>query len=166
MLACVGDNNYVQLFDTRLDYKPVAKLKDYTDGGFGAAFNYESTQLAAASQDGSVVIFEMRKFAVLKRLYSQQKIPKGSARCVKYAPLPSVDLLAFAEHENMVHMVDTRTFEQAQVVKVSSTSADKHISGLAFSSNCKSIFIGLEDALLQYHVNLLEQRMFAQATLM
>ncbi len=57
-----------------------------------------------------------------------------AARCVKFAPGPS-DLLAVAEHQGAVHLVDLRHTATVQTVHPDEPGTHPHnISGLALSA--------------------------------
>lgn len=73
---------------------------------------------------------------------SQNPQVKGACRSVKFSPSPSIDLLAFAEHVSYVNFVDARTFDGKQSVRVSPPGTDMHISGLAWTPDSRSVFMG------------------------
>lgn len=88
---------------------------------------------------------------------------KGAIRCVKFTHAPFVDLLCVAEHINLVHLIDTRTFdkETLNLSSVASSSIDSHhVAGVAFSQNCKKLFVGLENELIEFEINMHERRSF------
>jgi len=49
----------------------------------------------------------------------------------------------FSEHVSYVNIVDARTYNQIQTVRVSPQGIDQHISGITFSPDSKSIFVGM-----------------------
>jgi hypothetical protein len=59
-----------------------------------------------------------------------------------------------------VHLVDARTFNSRQVLRVAPSLSDKHIAGLTFSPDSKHVFVALEDELLEYEVNTKSRRTF------
>lgn len=73
---------------------------------------------------------------------SQNPQVKGACRSVKFSPSPSIDLLAFAEHVSYVNFVDARTFDGKQSVRVSPPGTDMHISGLSWTPDSRSVFMG------------------------
>jgi uncharacterized protein YjiK len=61
-----------------------------------------------------------------------------------------MDLLVFSEvfqflfqHVSYVNIVDARTFNERQVVRVSPQGSDQHISGISFSPDSQSLFVGI-----------------------
>jgi len=192
LLACVGDDSFVQIFETASlssasnnnnnnnnnnTTKPLIKLKEYSDGGFACSFNHDDTLLCAASQDGTAAIWDTRNLGkVLCKFKSVQKgQQRGAIRCVKFAQAPCMDLLCFAEHINVIHLVDCRTMEQ-QIINVNDTTiatgiSEQHlqqslttsitnIAGVAFSHNCKNLYVGLENELVSYEINTYARRTF------
>jgi WD40 repeat protein len=120
-VASVGDNSFVTLYEMRdsRTFIPIAKMNDFCDAGFSCCFDANSMQLAASSQDGYVVVWDIRKTSTpLAKLQSKQKHTKGAARCVRFSPVPCVDLLVYSEHESYIHVVDTRTYQDEQIVNV------------------------------------------------
>lgn len=103
------------------------------------------------------------KLAVLGSKQSPQI--KGACRNVKFSPGGSVDLLAFSEHVSYVNLVDARTFNQRQAIRVAPANNDMHISGIAFSPDADSIFVGMENQLLEYYIDTLARRTFAQGSI-
>lgn len=71
-----------------------------------------------------------------------------------------MDLLAYADHVNHVYIVDTRTFETRQIVRLSPENEDHSITGLTFSSNSRSLYVGLEDRLIELQVDVSARRQF------
>ena len=67
---------------------------------------------------------------------------KGACRSVKFSPSGSMDLLMYSEHVSYINVVDTRTFEEKQVIRVSPPNIDQHIAGITFTSDSKHAFVG------------------------
>lgn len=61
---------------------------------------------------------------------------------MKFSQTGAVDLLAFTEHVSHVHIVDARTFESQQTIRVGSNQHDTPITGLSFSNDSKRMFVG------------------------
>lgn len=81
-------------------------------------------------------------------------ITKGAARCVKFTQTGAVDLLAFTEHVSHVHIVDARTFDGQQTLRVGSVGHDTPITGLCFSNDSQKMFVGK----LYYETNVILQQ--------
>lgn len=97
------------------------------------------------------------KLAVLN---SFQRSQKGASRVVKFSQTNSVDLLAFSEHTSYFNIVDARTFESQQSIRVAPPGMDLHLTGLAFSPDSDSVFIGIEQGILEYQIDLISRRSF------
>jgi WD40 repeat protein len=181
-MASVGDSNTVTLYEMRdsRTYHQIAEMKEYSDCGFNCSFDANSLQLAAASQDGAVVVWDIRKTGKpLTRLHTQQRNTNGAARAVKFSHVPSVDLLMFTEHESMLHVIDTRTYQDEQVLNVASvdlffessgTSSERNlftasprrdspctIVGASYSLDCRKIFVGMLGQIQEYNVDMLSR---------
>ena len=48
----------------------------------------------------------------------------------------------YSEHVSYVNLVDARTFNERQIVRVAPPGIDEHISGLAISPDSKVCFVG------------------------
>ena len=97
------------------------------------------------------------KLAVLN---SVQRTQKGACRVVKFSQTNSVDLLAFSEHTSYFNIVDARTFDSQQSIRVAQQGMDLHLTGLAFSPDSDSLFIGIEQGILEYQIDLISRRSF------
>jgi hypothetical protein len=78
-------------------------------------------QFAVASQDGLVSIWDIRSSTKIASLQTSQMSDvrgAGAARVVKWSPRG--DLLAYSEHKNYIHIVETSTFTTTQRLKVPS----------------------------------------------
>jgi len=76
-------------------------------------------QFAVASQDGYISIWDVRSACKIASLQTSQISDlrgSGAARVVKWSPRG--DLLAFSEHTNYIHVVETATFTSSQRIKV------------------------------------------------
>lgn len=69
------------------------------------------------------------------------------------------------EHVSYVNLVDARTFNECQTIRVSPPGNDQHISGLAFSPDSQSLFVGLEHSMLQYEIDSKGRRCFPAGSL-
>ncbi|KAI3636520.1 hypothetical protein MIR68_005465 [Amoeboaphelidium protococcarum] len=118
------------------------------------------------------------KLAVIKS--SQHPQVKGAVRAVKFSKCSSVDLLVFSEHVSYVNFIDARTFDTGTASRQSirlgsgslsafnnsaSSNIDVHLSGLSFAPDSRSIFVGLENAVLEFDVDTVSRRTFAKGAL-
>ncbi|KAJ3083501.1 hypothetical protein HK102_001038, partial [Quaeritorhiza haematococci] len=135
-MVAVGDSNQVFLYDVSASggYQRIAELTGSNDAGFSCAWNQSSDKFAVASQDGFVSIWDVRSSEKLAKLGSKQNPQvKGACRSVKFSPTGSIDLLMYSEHVSYVNLVDARTFNQRQTLRVAPPGCDQHISGCTFS---------------------------------
>lgn len=59
-----------------------------------------------------------------------------------------------------MNIVDTRTFETRDTIRIGQATTELSLTGLAFSPNSKSIFVGTEHVILEYDVNTRKRRGF------
>ncbi|TPX31257.1 hypothetical protein SmJEL517_g05377 [Synchytrium microbalum] len=163
-LVAVGDSNQVFLYDISAGgYHKVAALTGSNDAGFSCAWNEGSEKFAVASQDGVVSVWDIRSPEKLAKIESKQSPQvKGACRGIKFAQAGSVDLLMFSEHVSYFNLVDTRTFEHRQSIRVAPPGSDQHISGVSFSPDAKSIFVGMENQIVEYEVDVMARRCFPE----
>ncbi|KAJ3322393.1 Cilia- and flagella-associated protein 43 [Boothiomyces sp. JEL0866] len=164
-MIAVGDSSQVFLYNVTSngDYEKVASMtgnenpnKASNDAGFSCAWNQTSEKFAVASQDGYVSVWDIRSSEKLTKIATNQNPQvKGACRCVKFSQSGSMDLLAFTEHVSYVSLVDARTFNDRQAIRVSPVGSDQHISGMAFSPDSQSLFVGVKagrDQVLLYQM--------------
>ncbi|KAF9172140.1 hypothetical protein BGX21_007866 [Mortierella sp. AD011] len=166
-MVAVGDTNQVFLYDISVagGYRKIGTYTA-TEASFSCAWNQSSEKFAVASQDGFVSIWDIRHSEKLCKLGSkQQPQSKGATRCVKFSSSGSIDLLMFSEHSSYVNLVDARTFNDRQVVRVAPPNNDEQISGIAISPDSKVCFVGLEHSVLEYDVDTITRRSFPSGSL-
>ncbi|KAI9189646.1 hypothetical protein H9P43_001079 [Blastocladiella emersonii ATCC 22665] len=163
-VVAVGDTNQVFLFDVTANgsYQRTGTLTaPGSSSGFSCAWNTGSDKFAIASQDGLVLVWDERSTTPMASFATRaHPTDKGAARCVKFSPGSSIDLLAFSEHVSNVHVVDARTFNSRQIVRVAPPHVEQHISGLAFTPDARSLFVGMEANLVELEVNTKLRRSF------
>ncbi|KAG0292428.1 cleavage and polyadenylation specificity factor subunit 2 [Dissophora globulifera] len=155
-MVAVGDSNQVFLYDISVaaGYQKIGTYTATTEASFSCAWNQSSDKFAVASQDGYVSVWDIRSSEKLCKLGSkQQPQSKGATRCVKFTTSGSIDLLVYSEHVSYVNLVDARTFNERQVVRVAPPNNDEHISGIALSPDSDVCFVGLEHSVLEYSVD-------------
>ncbi|KAI8876351.1 WD40 repeat-like protein [Backusella circina FSU 941] len=168
-MITVGDDNRVQLYNVTNSghYQLSSTMAVSRDANFSVAWNHTSEKFAVSSQDGSVHVWDIRSPNPLAKFSGlHPSITKGAARCVKFTQSGAVDLLAFTEHVSHVHIVDARTFDAQQTLRVGSAAHDTPITGLCFSNDSKKMFVGLENAILDFKIDTGTRRRFAQGSLL
>lgn len=136
------------------------------DAGFSVSWDNSSTRFAVSCQDGHVCIWDVRQMNnKLVVLNSFQRSQKGACRVVKFSQTNSVDLLAFSEHASYFNIVDARTFDSQQSIRVAPQGMDLHLTGLTFSPESDSIFVGIEQVILEYQIDLISRRSFPTGSL-
>jgi len=168
-MVTVGDDNRVQLFNISAsgEFEKSNTMAVSRDANFSIAWNHTSEKFAVSSQDGSVHVWDIRNRNPVARFSGlHPSITKGAARSVKFTQSGAVDLLAFTEHVSHVHVVDARTFNDQQTLRIGSASLDVPITGLCFSNDSKKMFIGLENALLDFDIDTGNRRRFGKGTLL
>ncbi|KXS18570.1 WD40 repeat-like protein [Gonapodya prolifera JEL478] len=161
-LVAVGDSNQAFLYEMANNtYNKVAMLTTSNDAGFSCAWNHASDKFAVASQDGFVSVWDIRSSEKLCQVGSKQHPQvKGACRSVKFSPTGSIDLLVYSEHVSYFSLLDARTFNERQTVRVVPPGVDAHITGLTFAPDSRTVFVGLESAVLEYNVDTLSRRSF------
>ncbi|KAJ2160900.1 hypothetical protein GGF46_001885 [Coemansia sp. RSA 552] len=181
-MCVVGDSNQVFLFGKRGDsFEEIAVLAASDDASFSCDWNQTSELFAVGSQDGYVTVWDVRTQQKMAQLETfQHGRSRGACRNVKFSPSGSIDLLAFSEHTSYVNIVDTRSLEKRQVLRVSPESADSfpdlfapdsptllnhdmQITGLRFAPDSSALFVGLEDSILEYTVDRMGRYSFASS---
>ncbi|KAI9471558.1 hypothetical protein LPJ55_005735 [Coemansia sp. RSA 990] len=181
-MCVVGDTNQVFLFNKRGDeFENIAILTASNDASFSCDWSQCSELFAVGSQDGFVTVWDVRTRHKLAQLETYQYgRSRGACRNVKFSPSGSIDLLAFSEHTSYVNIVDTRSFEKRQVLRVNSdsfndlpdffapdspamASQDTQITGLRFAPDSSSLFVGLEESILEYAVDRIGRYSFASS---
>ncbi|KAJ2081426.1 hypothetical protein H4R24_002361 [Coemansia sp. RSA 988] len=171
-MCVVGDTNQVYLFNKRGDsFEKIANLTASNDASFSCDWSQSSELFAVGSQDGCVTVWDVRSQHKLVQLETYQHgRSRGACRNVKFSPSGSVDLLAFSEHTSFVNIVDTRSFDKRQILRVGTDmysdlidlfepdsptigAHDTQITGLRFAADSSGLFVGLEESILEYSVD-------------
>ncbi|KAJ6620062.1 hypothetical protein B0H10DRAFT_1115965 [Mycena sp. CBHHK59/15] len=107
---------------------------------FSTAFSADGSKFAVAAQEGVVAVWDVRSTRPLRVFHTDKgrsgasawlsddpaewsrvgraRGPGWSARSVKFGGRPGRELMAFTEHTALVHVVDARTFETEEIVRV------------------------------------------------
>ncbi|KAJ3338085.1 hypothetical protein HDU93_010021 [Gonapodya sp. JEL0774] len=165
-MVAVGDSNQAFLYElSNNTYNKVASLTTSNDAGFSCSWNHSSDKFAVASQDGFVNVWDVRSSEKLCQIASKQSPQvKGACRSVKFSPTGSIDLLIYSEHVSYFSLVDARTFNERQTIRVVPPGADAHISGLAFAPDSRTVYVGTESSVLEYDVDTLSRRSFGSGS--
>ncbi|KAJ3276471.1 Cilia- and flagella-associated protein 43 [Terramyces sp. JEL0728] len=141
-MIAVGDSSQVFLYNVTSngDYEKVASMTASNDAGFSCAWNQTSEKFAVASQDGFVSVWDIRSSEKLTKIATNQH----------------------PQHVSYVSLVDARTFNERQAIRVSPVGSDQHISGMAFSPDSQSLFVGLEHSMLQFDIDTIRRRSFPE----
>ncbi|KAI9592477.1 hypothetical protein BDF19DRAFT_498479 [Syncephalis fuscata] len=166
-MVAVGDSDEIFMFDVRSGgYFHIATLKGADDAGFSTAWNRTGNQFVVTSQDGQVTVWDIRSSEKLASLTCTQQPSRvrGAVRCAKFSQSGAVDLLAFSEHINYVNVVDARTYQDRQSVCIASDT-DQHIAGMDFSPCGTRLFVGTENSVAAYDVDVMARHRFAHGVL-
>jgi len=160
-LVCVGDNSHTYVYQaTHSAYRPQHVYTESSDAGMSCDWGPSGSCFAAASQDGSVVVYDHRIQGTVARFYTPL-----ACRNVRFSPAP-LDLLAFTEHRGRCHLADSRMWPRQQVLHVSDVpEVEPDISGLAFSPCGSVLYVGLEDGIVAYDIDTVGRRSFGMASI-
>lgn len=188
MMLMVGDNGMVYLYEITAsdDYKQMAVyqgnvlLLAYSshcihtlyiktaseEPALSCAWNQSSEKFAVTSQDGIMSIWQVGNPEPLHKIASTEtRKTRKAPRAIQFSKGP-LDLLAYSEHVSTVNIIDTRTFETRQLVRLSPRrDMDYHISGMSFSPDNRYLYVGFEDAIVQLDVDVCARRQFGSSRL-
>lgn len=182
--VAVGDSSQVIIFALHPQtsaFERVASVRG-AEAAFSCAWNRHSTEFAVSFQDGTVRVWDVRQTIGLEsssplallRATQQGNRNAEACRAVKFSTGgPSIDLLAFAEHLNVVNLQDARTWAEGdrQVLRMDtgagSAGAGVNVCGIDWSPESRSLYVGLEGAggVLEYEMDLGKRRSFPQGSL-
>lgn len=130
------------------------------------AWNQSCDKFAVTSQDGIMSIWQVGNPEPLHKIASTEtRKTRKAPRAIQFSKGP-LDLLAYSEHVSTVNIIDTRTFETRQLVRLSPRrDMDYHISGMSFSPDNRYLYVGFEDAIIQLDVDVCARRQFGSSRL-
>lgn len=147
-------------------YSHIYQFKVSDEPALSCAWNHSSEKFAIASQDGYVTVYSTLRSEPLCRIQSSEtRKTRKAPRSIQFSNGP-LDLLVYAEHVSTVNIVDTRTFETRQIVRLSPSDVDYHVTGFSFSPDNRAIYVGLEDAIVELNVDVCARRRFAEPSLL
>ncbi|CDS11593.1 hypothetical protein LRAMOSA03856 [Lichtheimia ramosa] len=168
MMLMVGDNGMVYLYEITAsdDYKQMAVYQASEEPALSCAWNQSSEKFAVTSQDGIMSIWQVGNPEPLHKIASTEtRKTRKAPRAIQFSKGP-LDLLAYSEHVSTVNIIDTRTFETRQLVRLSPRrDMDYHISGMSFSPDNRYLYVGFEDAIVQLDVDVCARRQFGSSRL-
>ncbi|KAG2377482.1 hypothetical protein C9374_009393 [Naegleria lovaniensis] len=113
LLASCGDNTETVLYDAKTCLPIGTFSGGYDEAAFSVCFSPNQREIAVGSQEGTVVVWDVRKCGsntppLTKLSIHRKNVPKKnqSVRVVKYATVAGNDLLIFSEHKLCFHVVD------------------------------------------------------------
>uniref|UniRef100_A0A803LQE7 Uncharacterized protein n=2 Tax=Chenopodium quinoa TaxID=63459 RepID=A0A803LQE7_CHEQI len=135
MLVIVGDNPEGILVDSR-NGKTITLLTGHLDYSFASAWNPDSVTFATGNQDKTCRIWDVRN---LSKSVSVLRGNLGAIRSIRYSS--DGCFMAMAEPADFVHVFDVKNnYEEEQEVDFFG-----EISGISFSPDTESLFIGVWD---------------------
>uniref|UniRef100_A0A383WEJ8 DUF2415 domain-containing protein n=1 Tax=Tetradesmus obliquus TaxID=3088 RepID=A0A383WEJ8_TETOB len=170
-LVAVGDCNPTLLYQaTPTGYASSTSFTEASDVGMCCAWNHHGTSFAACAQDGTVAVWDARSGACASRC-----LLPSAARCVKWAA-PPLDLLAVAEHEARISLLDARRWGSGQAlalggavrgaVRGGAGLRSLDVSGIAFSPSGRRLWVGLEPCCVGFSIDSLKRRTFGVADML
>lgn len=137
LLVIGGDDTRVFLYDLRANCI-VQTLYGHSDYTFSTSWHPEGVLIATGNQDLTCRIWDCR--SIEKGPIHTLPARMDAVRSVQFSP--NGRYFAMAEHTDFVHIYDLnrRAFEERQEVDVFGD-----ISGIAFTKDCESMFIGIRD---------------------
>ncbi|KAI9276878.1 WD40-repeat-containing domain protein [Phascolomyces articulosus] len=157
MLA-VCDNGYAYIYQVS-DY---SRIKDLQEGAalLACAWKPTSDVFAVSTQDGLVHVYDAYTYQMVAQLGSiEPRKTRNAPRSIHFSKGP-LDLLVYAEHVSNVNIVDTRTYETRQIIRLGPQDRDTHIAGLTFSPDNRTILVALETDLIQLPIDTIARRQF------
>ncbi|ODQ65113.1 hypothetical protein NADFUDRAFT_51712 [Nadsonia fulvescens var. elongata DSM 6958] len=133
-LAVVGDSPDIHFLNqTSRGWQTTSLIPTDSDYVLSTGFHDNGVLFAVASQNGKARIYDQRKLSNYASgstpLYqistTRPKLAAGCFRTLKFGKAAE-DLLFVSEHNNRVHMLDIRNFENHQVLEVNGTSVHEN----------------------------------------
>ena len=182
-LVAVGDSSQVLVYAIKtgqnalssgLYYEKIAMVRG-SESAFSCAWNHLSNTFAVGFQDGIVKVWDKRYIVkddqreCMATIHATQKGKRTNEACrsVKFSPDSCVDLLAFSEHLSVVNLVDCRNWMDKQEIRMCPDANEASITGLSFGcgKDSKSLFVGLENGIVEYEIDLRKRKSFPSASL-
>lgn len=132
--AVVGDSKDVLIVDAERG-RTEFTLPGHQDFGFAAAWSDDGYTIATGNQDQTVRIFDARNLSSTLKTFS---MTMAGCRTLKFSPMGNGNrqVLAMAEPADLLHFVDTKTWEHAQTV-----SFWGEVGGLDFTPDGEQVVV-------------------------
>ncbi|GLC39290.1 hypothetical protein PLESTB_001574000 [Pleodorina starrii] len=159
-LSCVGDCGDTMVYAVReSSYTRVHSFQEAIDTGSSTAWSPSGTFLASAHQDGTLAVWDIRAAAAVHKYRLTT-----ACRNVKFSPGGVMDLMAFAEHEDMAHIVDVRQWSAVQNLNAGCGQGND-ISGMSFAAGGDRLWVGLDNCVMSYDLDTVGRRAFGYGSL-
>ncbi|GJQ09536.1 hypothetical protein GpartN1_g1327.t1 [Galdieria partita] len=166
LLLAVGDSGEYIIYNVEEDFRVVSSFRVSLEPAVSCSWSANGQYFAVASQDDRVYLFQSETEKLVGRLSSWQSNGfRGACRCVKFSPCGVLDLMAFTEHANFIHLVDIRDLSRTQLEFVGETERDIDIAGLCFSPQGDKLFVGSSQGIYAYHIGTAQRRSFGKGEL-
>lgn len=181
-LVAVGDSSQVLVYTIRdtpnspgsgIKYEKMAMVRG-SESAFSCSWNHLSNVFAVGFQDGTVKVWDTRfilrddQRECMAAIHASQKGKRSNEACrsVKFCTDSSTDLLAFSEHLSVVNLVDCRNWMDRQSIRLCPPHTDLSITGLTFGAGSESncLYVGLENCVVEYEINLMKRKSFPCAS--
>jgi len=159
-LAFVGDCELVFVYKaTPSGYQRLTTVSEAEDSGMCCDWNAAGTCVAAAAQDGTLCVWDIRSGRTVAKYGARSPF-----RAVKFSSGPA-DLLTFTEHDTAAHLVDSRMYGMEQVINVASPEMEADISGVTFAPDGSKLYVGTCDGINEYSVDMRRRCSFQSGSL-
>lgn len=114
LLTATGDSGSVFLMDPKMDKQIFKTIKTNHDSGFGISYHHNQHSLAAAFQDGTCCLYDLRRLdePMFEIKSTRPGHQLGAFRSCKFLSSPIQDLLIILEHVGRVHLIDFRDLSE------------------------------------------------------
>ncbi|EME27178.1 Uncharacterized protein Gasu2_35930 [Galdieria sulphuraria] len=163
LLLTVGDSGESFIYNVEGDFSILSSFRISLEPVVSCSWSADGHLFAVASQDDHVYLFDSATEKRIGKLSSRQSNGfRGACRCVKFSPCGVLDLMAFTEHANCVHLVDIRDLSRSQPEFIGETERDVDIAGLCFNPHGDKLFVGCSQGIYAYYIGTAQRRSFGK----